>query len=239
LEKLDQRKAKTKEGNKLKSPDKNSIKEKDQVCRQDSFEAWEHVYQNQEWGKYPPEELIRFVAKNFYRAQNKAGVKILDLGCGTGACTWYLSRESFSAFGVDGSISAIRKAKQRFAAEGLKGEFMIGDIANIPYPNASFDGVIDVCSIQHNKFSCAEKVVSDVYRVLKYGGVFFSMLACDGTWTEPFEGKGYVRFYKLKDVKELFRNFEIISLERSERTHLNRTKKIRHWVVSMEKHYPE
>jgi SAM-dependent methyltransferase len=234
---LDQRKAKTKGGNELTGPNQGSVKEKDLMCRQDSFKAWEHVFQNQEWGKYPPEELIRFAAKKFYKAPHKAGVRILDLGCGTGACTWYLSREGFSTFGIDGSTAAIRKAKQRFTAEGLRGEFMIGDIASIPYLNESFDGIIDVCSIQHNQFYFAKKVVSDIYRVLKYGGVFFSMLASDGTWREPFEGKGYVRFYKLRDVKELFRNFEIISLERSERTYCNRTKKIRHWIVGMEKRY--
>jgi len=196
---------------------------------------WEKVFRTQEWGKYPPEELIRFVAKNFYKAPNREAVKILDLGCGTGACTWYLAREGFSAYGIDGSTAAIKRAKQRFSEERLKGEFVVGDFVKIPYPREFFDCVIDVCSIQHNRPSSAKKVVSEVHRVLKPDGKFFSMLASVGIWKGPYVGKGYVHFYKLSEIGELFKNFKILSIEKSERTYYNRKRKIAHWVVFMEK----
>ena len=208
------------------------------ISRKDSFKAWEDVFQSQEWGKYPPEELIRFIAKNYYKSNNRDAVKILDIGCGTGACTWYLSREGFSAYGIDGSVSAIKRGKKRFAAEALSGEFIVGDIAKIPYVAESFDCVIDICSIQHNESVFAQKIVQECYRVLKKDGLFFSMLASYGSWTEPFEGKGYLKFYKINDVNQLFKNFSILSSETSERTYCNRTKKIKHWVVNVKKTLP-
>ena len=31
--------------------------------------VWENVFQNQSWGKYPSENLVRFVARNFYNKE--------------------------------------------------------------------------------------------------------------------------------------------------------------------------
>lgn len=64
-------------------------------------DIWDMVFSNQEWGKYPSEDLIRFIARNFYKVENRKNVKILELGCGPGANIWYLAREGFSFCGVD------------------------------------------------------------------------------------------------------------------------------------------
>ncbi|EDP6584064.1 class I SAM-dependent methyltransferase, partial [Campylobacter jejuni] len=29
-------------------------------------QIWENIFSQKEWGKYPSENLIRFIAKNFY-----------------------------------------------------------------------------------------------------------------------------------------------------------------------------
>lgn len=134
---------------------------------------WEHIYMSQEWGKYPPEELIRFVAQNYYNVGIRSDIKILDVGCGTGAGTWFMAREGFSTIGIDGSSTAINKAKKRFQDEGLIGDFIIGDIEKIDYPNNYFDAITDIVAIQHNKYSNIIKIVEEIYRVLKPGGKLF------------------------------------------------------------------
>ena len=73
--------------------------------------AWEKVHREREWGKYPSEDIIRFVARNYYR-ENRTEIKILDIGCGQGANTWYLAKEGFQTYGFYGSESAINKAKK-------------------------------------------------------------------------------------------------------------------------------
>ncbi|MBP2029958.1 2-polyprenyl-3-methyl-5-hydroxy-6-metoxy-1,4-benzoquinol methylase [Methanohalophilus levihalophilus] len=112
---------------------------------------WEEVYRNQEWGKYPPEELIRFIARNFYNNDFRNDVHILDIGCGTGAETWFLAREGFSAIGIDGSKTAISIAKKRFSDENLSGDFIEGDIEALNFADDFFDAVIDIVAVQHNK----------------------------------------------------------------------------------------
>ena len=73
---------------------------------------WEELHSTMEWGSYPSEEIIRFVARNFYK-KNREEVKLLDVGCGAGSVIWYLCREGFKPYGFDGSPSAIEKARQR------------------------------------------------------------------------------------------------------------------------------
>jgi hypothetical protein len=55
--------------------------------------VWENIFSSIPWGKYPPEELIRFVARNFYAALQRNRIKLLEMGCGPGANLWYMARE--------------------------------------------------------------------------------------------------------------------------------------------------
>ncbi len=42
-------------------------------------DEWEKVHHDREWGKYPSEPVIRFVARNYYKL-DRNHVKILDFG---------------------------------------------------------------------------------------------------------------------------------------------------------------
>lgn len=217
-------------------------------------ETWEKIYRSQAWGKYPPEELIRFMARYFYSAPDRKKVKILDFGCGTGASSWYISKEGFCLYGIDGSKTAIGIAKERFEKEGLEGEFKIGDLIKTDYPDNFFDGIVDVTSIQHNKHVSIGMILEEIYRILKPGGKFFSMALTRDSYgyglgekveantyrdisSGPLAGKGLIHFFAETELKELFdkSKLELISLELSERTLDNRTKRISHWVVDASK----
>jgi 2-polyprenyl-3-methyl-5-hydroxy-6-metoxy-1,4-benzoquinol methylase len=95
-------------------------------------QVWEQVFLSQAWGKYPSEDLIRFVARNFYKSEDRSRVKILEVGCGPGANLWFFAREGFSFSGVDGSAAAIEQATARLDAEVLgwreRGSLHVGDI---------------------------------------------------------------------------------------------------------------
>lgn len=194
---------------------------------------WEKIFRSQVWGKYPPEELIRFTSRNFYKSKNKKNIIFLDIGCGTGSCSWYLAKEGFSVFGVDGSKTAIQKAKQRFRKENLEGVFKTTDFVKLNFPDDFFDAIIDVCAIQHNPVNHVPLILHEIKRVLKPGGKLFSMIVSEGTFMAPYMSKGYVHFYKLSEIRKLFKNYS--SIERSERTENNMKDKIIHWVISCEK----
>jgi len=213
---------------------------------------WEKIFSNRPWGKYPPEELVRFVANNFYNVPNRTAVKILDLGCGPGACSWYLAREGFSVFGIDGSPTAIHKAKKRLEAEGLNGDFRVGDFIELPYPNSHFDCVIDIESLYANTFTKSNYVMAEICRVLKPGGVLFSMTFKDGchgdgsgkriephTFEEvtegPLAGRGIIRFSPESAIHQLYALFDDLNLEYSIRSTNNMTHEIAQWVISCRK----
>jgi 2-polyprenyl-3-methyl-5-hydroxy-6-metoxy-1,4-benzoquinol methylase len=106
--------------------------------------GWDEIFKEHEWGRYPPEELIRFVSRNFLHYPNHEMIKILEVGCGPGANIWFLSREGYSAIGIDGSKVAIDIAMKRLKTEGLTAEIRVGDVTHIPYQNDFFDAVIDI-----------------------------------------------------------------------------------------------
>lgn len=217
-------------------------------------ETWEKIYRSQAWGKYPPEELIRFMARYFYSAPDRKKVKILDFGCGTGASSWYLSREGFCLYGIDGSKTAIGIAEERFKKEGLTGEFKVGNFIKTDYPDNFFDGIADVTSIQHNTRENILMILKEIHRILKPGGKFFSMALNTESYgyglgekveantyrdipSGPLAGRGTIHFFDEEELKELFdkSGFKLVSLELSERTLDNRTKRISHWIIGASK----
>lgn len=92
--------------------------------------TWETVFQNQEWGKYPGENLIQFVARNFYKL-DRTKINLLEVGCGPGANIWFMAREGFNVSGIDGSETAIMKAEERLQKDALEAQLVVGDIISV------------------------------------------------------------------------------------------------------------
>jgi len=134
--------------------------------------VWEQVFTGQEWGKYPPEDLIRFIARNFYNVENRKEIKILEVGCGPGANLWFLAREGFKIFGIDGSQAAITYAENRLNTEcpNWRGELTVGDFSILPYPDNYFDAVVDIEAVYCNPYATSKQIYSEMARVVRGGG---------------------------------------------------------------------
>jgi len=65
-----------------------------------------------------------------------SGKKVLDVACGPGHDTNYLTRKGFNCLGIDLSEKMIKIAKQNF-----KGKFKIMDFFNLSFKANSFDGL--------------------------------------------------------------------------------------------------
>lgn len=63
---------------------------------------------------------------------------IIDIGCGEGSLLSYLN--SIESYGVDLSLAAIRVANKYFSNIN----FIVGDLANLPFKDNSFDGILNV-----------------------------------------------------------------------------------------------
>lgn len=211
--------------------------------------VWETIFSTREWGKYPPEELIRFTARSFYRAPDRRQIRLLDAGCGPGACCWYLAREGFSVTGFDGSPTALQKGRERLEADHLTAEWVKGDLLQLPFPEASFDGAIDIAAIQQNRAASIQKILAGIAQVLKPGGRFFSMMLASGSWGDgtgtcleprtytgipdgPYQGEGITHFAVEEELRSWLAPFRELNLELSTRTYENRSHEVRHWIIT-------
>ncbi len=211
--------------------------------------VWEKVFQEEAWGKYPSEDLIRFVAKNFYHAPNRNDIKILEIGCGPGANLWFMAREGFTVYGIDGSQTAVLRSQQRLDIECLNwlGEVKVGELLSLPYPEGMFDAVIDIEAAYCNSFKDSQTIYAEVYRVLKSNGKLFSRTfasGCygDGTGTQVghnawvvSEGqllnKGFARFTNQIEIPELMGKFTIEEITLLTRTIGSLDRVIKEWLI--------
>ena len=216
---------------------------------------WDALYAEQGFrAKYPDEYVVRFTAGNFFKIkfQDRTQIKVLDLGCGPGRHVIFLAKEGFSAFGIEGAASAIRLCQDKLAQEKLNAEVTTGDFVKMPYPDDYFDAIIDCCSIQHNQMPAVTQICREIKRTLKPKGKLFSMVRTDkdyafglgrelekGTFTDYKEFDlnqvGHIHFFSESEIKGLFSIFSSFSYEYCERTFDNRTKAIKHWVITAEK----
>jgi len=197
--------------------------------------VWESIFRGKEWGKYPPEHVVRFVARSFAGAADRRKVRLLEIGCGPGANVWFMAREGFSVSGIDGSPTAIDRAKQRLESEGLAADLRVGDFGQLPWPDSFFDGVIENVSLYSNPRAAIERALAEVYRVLRPGAHFLSSFFSDRTWgygtgnmiepdgfvdlrEGPMAGAGFCLFLSRDRVGDLFSEFTDLGVERISRT---------------------
>ncbi len=135
--------------------------------------VWEEKYSTGHTVRYPYDSVVSFIFRNAPRNVERAQVKILEVGCGTGNNLWFAAREGFCVYGVDGSKSAIEFAQNYFAKEGLKGDLRVGDFTKLPFESDFFDLVIDRGSLTCCGFESAKTAIKEIYRVLKKDGKFF------------------------------------------------------------------
>src|ERR1700693_1934264 len=142
---------------------------------------WEQLFASRPWGSYPPEELVRFMARTFRAVADKSAVRVLEVGCGPGPNIWYFAREGYAIAGIDGSTGAIERARVRLTAELLpigppQVELCVGDLGSLPWAGDTFDAVVDIAAIYANPMAKISAIIGEVYRVLKPGGVFFGKM---------------------------------------------------------------
>ena len=217
--------------------------------------GWDKLFSEVEWGRYPSEELIRFIARNFYESARRSEIKILEVGCGTGANIWFFSREGFSAYGIDGSKVAIKKAKIFLKSENLTADLIVGDAMDLPYPDSYFDAVVDVECIYANSLTDTGMILEEIYRVLKNEGIFFSKTFGDemsgketgirhdqepNTFLSMPDGPlrddyGLIRLTSEEEIRTIYSLFSDIKYDYVYRTDADRLNIVPEWIIQARK----
>ena len=219
---------------------------------------WEEIFSTRAWGRYPPEDLIRFCGQRFYARQPRSDVKLLEVGFGTGANLWYFAREGFGVHGLEGSEAGAAQARKRLDTElpgwdrGDTSRLRVGDMCDpLPWADNHFDAVIDNDAVTCVDHDSACRVYAQMHRVARPGGWLYVRTPAAGTWGDgsgeacghnawrcsegPFAGTGVVRFASESDLAQLFKPWNVLQIEQVSRTMENRSKVHAEWVIIAKK----
>ncbi|MBI5900176.1 MAG: GNAT family N-acetyltransferase [Rhodocyclales bacterium] len=109
----------------------------------------------------------------FYEARLSAligvGVRVLELGAGTGANTLVPLKLGAQVTALDISHESLKVLRRRFSVGGFSAQASVGDIEALPVSSSTFDVVVSAGSLSYGE---NRKVMVEVIRVLRPGGVF-------------------------------------------------------------------
>jgi len=96
-------------------------------------------------------------------------LQILDVGCGGGFLSNRLAQEKYAVTGIDLSEESLEVARKHDQTHQV--QYINADAYKLPFKSASFDVVTAMDFLEHVELP--EKVVEEISRVLKPGGIFF------------------------------------------------------------------
>jgi ubiquinone/menaquinone biosynthesis C-methylase UbiE len=98
------------------------------------------------------------------------GAAVLDVGTGPGVLLVELAarRPDLRLTGIDLSADMITAATRNLAPYGERARARVGDVTDLPFPDASFDLVVSSLSLHH--WDHPEAAVAELARVLRPGG---------------------------------------------------------------------
>jgi len=120
-------------------------------------------------GREVKAKKIIAVLADYCGSDSLAGKTGLDVGCSSGIITHYLSKHLSSTWGVDIDAEAIAFARRQFGSEKLRFEASDGMV--LGFPGVSFD--IVVCSQVYEHVPDADRLMKEIHRVLRPGGVCY------------------------------------------------------------------
>lgn len=124
-------------------------------------------------GQWWTDAFTTFLAETL---RPKPGMRILDVGCGTGTAEVNLARLRLSQLdlvGVDISVARVRDALTATRYMNATVGFAAADARNLPFPEASFDATFCVAVLQH--IGEVSKALAECARVTKPGGKFLAV----------------------------------------------------------------
>jgi 2-polyprenyl-3-methyl-5-hydroxy-6-metoxy-1,4-benzoquinol methylase len=155
-----------------------------------------------------PPWFNRYKARNQQRAYQVlfgllptpiSGARALDIGCGTGRWSRFLSDRGYRTVGIELQPALIEAARRRHP----RADFLCTSVQDYPPPEEPFELVSSVEVIQHNPFQEQYRVVGKIREFLRVGGYVIVLEGIQkdsrpyyfprtiAGWVDVFEGSGF------------------------------------------------
>ena len=147
---------------------------------------------------------LRVKAMEMFPARE--GMRVLDVGCGTGSFLDLYHKAGCAVFGIDCSPSMLSLAREKL---GERASLHMGDASNMPYTVNTFDLVIFVLSLHEMPHSARLSALSEAFRVLKKNGRMlfvdyqYGPLKFIAGWLE----KVVIVYFEMRAGREHFKNY--------------------------------
>lgn len=118
-----------------------------------------------------------YVFDQLLRGRISSGMRVLDAGCGGGRNLVYLLREGFEVFGVDVDPRAIDEVRKKVPLASTD-NFRVETVEAMSFADAFADVVLSSAVLHFARDDeHFEKMLQEMWRVLKPGGMLFCRLA--------------------------------------------------------------
>jgi len=186
--------------------------------------AWRRVSKPHK--ELPRLPYIHEITRKFKKYQVK---KVLDLGCGSGWLTIFISKYGFDVTGIDIAKPAIELGKIWAKEDNASVNFLVGDILNLPFKDGTFDAIVCNSVLEHFRLDQAEVLLEKVHTILREGGFFFGCFDKVGhgkgeffeigdsthVYTDDLRKGMMLRNFPDEELRNLFRNFDILSFDKN------------------------
>lgn len=195
---------------------------------QENLQFWDKAWQrvtkpHKELPKLP---YIHELTRKLKKYQVK---KVLDLGCGSGWLSIFISKYGFDVTGIDASESAIDLGKMWATEENLNVNFLVCDLLNIPFEENSFDAIVCNSVLEHFRFDQAKIIFKTIHKILSEKGFLFGCFDKVGTgkgeyfeledsthiYTDEIRKGMMLRNYSDEELKTLMKDFDILSFDKN------------------------
>lgn len=137
---------------------------------QEVYEAIAGEYDERIPGDGYADDLFTATELDFIMGKVGPEQQVLDIGCGTGRFTVPLAGVCQKVAGLDLTQAMLDQNAQKLTAAGRHADLRQGDMAHLPFPDATFDVVVSMLALMHIPLEDRQAVFLEVARVLKPGG---------------------------------------------------------------------
>lgn len=129
---------------------------------------------------------------------------VLDIACGTGYGTFFMSKSAKNCIGIDICPETIKYANKNYSKNNI--EFKQGSIVEIPIEDKSIDVIVSFETIEHIDEQMQKNALKEYKRVLKDDGILFISSPNIDCWDYNPSNPFHLKEFSAKEFVDFLKN---------------------------------